>query len=203
MKQKNYVERSVSFRSTNTDENDGRTLEGYGAVFNQLTEITGWEGRFKEQIAPGAFKKTLAERIPIVQWDHGRDSRVGSVPIASIEELKEDSQGLFIRARLHDNAVVEPVRQAIESGAVSGMSFKFVVLADIWRDAKGKVVGPDRLESLIDTGTLTRTIKEVKLAELGPVAFPAYAGTSVGVRDLSSTPYKLLAAERQLKLLGI
>jgi HK97 family phage prohead protease len=172
-------------------------------VFGQFTEIDSYEGHFREQIAKGAFKKTLSERTPIVQWDHGRDSRVGTVPIASIEELKEDPQGLYIRARLHDNDVVEPVRQAIESGAVSGMSFKFVVLADVWKDSRGRTVTGDTLERLLSTGELTRTIREVKLAELGPVAFPAYAGTTVGVRDSADIPFKLMAAERHLKLLGL
>ena len=50
--------RSVEFRATSPDEGgDGRTLEGYAAVFNQPTEINSWEGHFNETIAPGAFKK--------------------------------------------------------------------------------------------------------------------------------------------------
>ncbi|WP_052067977.1 HK97 family phage prohead protease [Rhodococcoides fascians] len=203
MKQKKYVERSVEFRSTSPDDSDGRNLTGYGAVFNQDIEISSWEGSFTERIQKGAFRKTLSERTPVVQFDHGRDSRVGSVPIAKIEELKEDSQGLFIRARLFDNPLVEPVRQAIEAQAISGMSFKFRVLGEVWRDPKGRRVSGAELERLLSTGTLTRTITEVQLAELGPVVFPAYAGTSVGVRDSAATPYKLLAAERRLNILGL
>lgn len=204
MKQKKYVERSVEFRSTDDTPGDGRTMIGYGAVFDQVTEIKSWEGDFKERVQKGAFKKTLSEHPnPVVQFDHGRDTRVGSVPIAAIEELKEDSAGLFIRARLFDNPIIEPIRQAIEAQSISGMSFKFRVTADKWVDAKGRRVSGDELERLLSTGTLTRTITEVQLAELGPVVFPAYAGTSVGVRDSESAPYKLLAAERQLKLLGL
>ena len=135
-----YCERSAEFRAkTDDNENsDGHTLEGYGAVFDQDTEIKSWEGNFLERISRGAFKKTLREKKPVVQFDHGRDSRVGSVPIAEIVELKEDSAGLYIQARMFDNDTVEPVRQAIEAQAISGMSFKFRVTRDEWRDGKGK-----------------------------------------------------------------
>lgn len=181
--------RSVEFRATETEEpNDGRTLEGYAAVFNAETEIDSWDGSFAEEIAPGAFKKTIRESTPVLQFDHGRDQRTGTVPIGSFEELKEDATGLYVRARLFDNPVVEPIRQAIEGGAISGMSFRFQILRDVWTDNGGKRVKEDELHELLwrpgDRGPLKRTIKEVKLFEAGPVVFPAYAQTSVGVRSL-------------------
>ena len=183
--------RSVEFRATeNSGDGDGRTLEGYAAVFNQDTEINSWEGHFTERIAKGAFKKTLKERKPVMQFDHGRDARTGSVPIGKFVELREDADGLYVQARLFDNPVVEPVRQAIEGGAIDGMSFKFRVTRDEWRDAKGKLVKGDDILSLLyepgERGPLQRTIREVQLSECGPVVFPAYAGTSVGVRSLEN-----------------
>lgn len=171
-------------------EGDGLTLEGYGAVFDSPTRIDSWEGVFDEQIAKGAFKRSLAERTPVLQFDHGRHPMVGSIPIGSFETLREDSQGLQIVARLHDNELVKPVRQAIESQAISGMSFRFQVVKDEWRDATGKLVKPDDVSRLLwsadanDPSTvLKRTLKEVRLYEVGPVVFPAYADTSVGVRS--------------------
>lgn len=179
--------------------NDGRTMEGYAAVFDVPTEINSWEGNFSETIARGAFKKTLGERKPVMQFDHGRDSRVGSIPIGAFTELREDDQGLYCEARLFDNPVVEPVRQAIEAQAVSGMSFKFKVNRDEWRDNADKLVRPDELGRLLyepgDRGPLKRTIKEVQLFEAGPVVFPAYPETSVGVRSLSDEDRDALIAE--------
>jgi HK97 family phage prohead protease len=180
--------RAVEFRATD-DSTDGRTLEGYGAVFNQSTSIRSWEGEFLEEIAPGAFRKTLRARTPVLQFDHGRDQRTGSVPIGSIEELKEDDEGLFVRARLFDNDVVEPIRQAIEGKAISGMSFRFAVADERWTDVDGKKVKDDELQRLLwepgERGPLKRTILRVDpLYELGPVVFPAYDSTSVGVRSL-------------------
>lgn len=180
--------RSVEFRADG-EGGDGRTLEGYAAVFRTPTRIDSWEGTFDEEIARGAFTKTLNERTPVLQFDHGRDMRTGSVPIGAIESLTEDRKGLFVRARMFDNPVVEPIRQAIEGGAIDGMSFRFEVVDDIWRDAQGKIVKSSELPDLLwsgagDRGPLKRTIREVKLHELGPVVFPAYASTTVGVRSL-------------------
>lgn len=152
-------------------EGDGLTLEGYAAVFNQQTTIDSWEGKFVEQLARGAFRQSLLERTPVIQFDHGRHPLVGSIPLGSIETLREDKTGLFVRARLHDNWLVEPVRDAIRSGAVDGMSFRFSVV-------KEQMTTPTKATELP-----VRTIQEVKLYELGPVVFPAYSGTTVGVRS--------------------
>jgi len=165
---KNNLCRAASFELRATDD-DGLTLEGYAAVFDDPTRIESWEGTFDETIARGAFAKTINERKPVLQFDHGHDIATGSVPIGAIDELREDDHGLFIKARLHDNTRVEPVRQAIASGAIDGMSFRFRVTREEW-DETGD--------------TPQRTIREVELFELGPVVFPAYASTTVGVRSL-------------------
>lgn len=166
---KNNLCRAASFEMRKHDDDDGFTLEGYAAVFDEPTRIDSWEGRFDEVLAKGAFTKTIKERTPVLQFDHGHDARTGSVPIGAIEELREDDRGLFVRARLHDNDVVEPIRQAIASGAIDGMSFRFRVIREEWDDS-------DEVS--------TRTIREVDLFELGPVVFPAYEATTVGVRSL-------------------
>lgn len=164
---KALLTRAVTFETRASD--DGFTLEGYGAVFDSPTRIDSWEGTFDEVIAKGAFAKTLKERTPVVQFDHGHDIATGSVPIAAVQEIREDSKGLFVSARMFDNPRVEPIRQAIAGGAIDGMSFRFRVVREEWDDSADIAV---------------RTIKEVELFELGPVVFPAYDATSVGVRSL-------------------
>lgn len=166
---KNNLCRAASFELRADDDTDGFTLEGYAAVFDDPTRIDSWEGTFDETIARGAFAKTIKERKPVLQFDHGHDIATGSVPIGAIDELREDDHGLFVRATLHDNARVEPIRQAIASGAIDGMSFRFRVTREEWDDT---------------AEVPQRTIREVELHELGPVVFPAYASTTVGVRSL-------------------
>lgn len=181
------------FRATDDpggDEGDGRTLEGYAAVFDQPTTIESYAGDYEEVVKRGAFRKTLRERQPVMQFNHGNDKRTGETPIGSMEDLHEDVDGLFVRARLFDNELVEPIRQAIEGRAIRGMSFKFRVLQDRWLDANGKRVKDDELSDLLanpgDRGPIRREITEVQLFELGPVVFPAYEQTSVGVRAAGS-----------------
>lgn len=161
--------RNVPFELERSDESDGLTLRGYAAVFDSPTRINSWEGEFDEQIARGAFSRTIAERKPVLQFDHGR-GLVGSLPIGNITRLREDRRGLYVEARLFDNWAVQPIRDAIAGGAISGMSFRFMVPddGDTWAKRPGDVP--------------LRTLTDVDMVELGPVVFPAYRDTEVSVR---------------------
>lgn len=183
--------RSAPFELLRADqdaEGDGLTIEGYGAVFNSVTEIDSWEGTFEEVIAPGAFRKSLRERSPKMQFDHGRHPLLGSVPLGRWDVAEEDSRGLHVVGRLSDNWLVEPFRDAIADGGVEGMSFRFTVVREEWRDKSGKLIKPDELMDMLwtgggDRGPIRRILKEVKIPEVGPVVWPAYEETSVGVRN--------------------
>lgn len=180
-------QRSVDFRAADGVTGDGRTLEGYAAVFEQPTIIGSYAGDFEEVVSRGAFRKTLRERKPVMQFDHGNDKRTGTIPIASIEELYEDEEGLFVRARLFNTERVEDIRQAVAARAIRGMSFKFEVLRDRWIDNSEVEIKGEELSKLLndpgERGPIRREIQEVKLYELGPVVYPAYEQTSVGVRS--------------------
>lgn len=184
--------RSVPFtvvRAQDDSEDDGRTFEGYGAVFNSPTRINSWEGDFDEQIAPGAFRKSLRERTPKFQFDHGHHPLIGSIPIGAITDIHEDDRGLYVQARLGEHMIIDLVREAIASGAIDGMSFRFSVVNDEWTDKDGKKVKPDDVKRILYYGEqpertpLLRTLKEVRVAEVGPVVWPAYDNTSAGVRS--------------------
>ncbi len=160
--------RSVDFELIRSEDGDGLTMEGYAAVFGSPTRINSWEGNFDEVIQRGAFRKTLRERTPVLQFDHGQHPLIGSMPLGRIERASEDDRGVYVKARLTDNWLIQPVRDAIRDGAVNGMSFRFSVVKEKWDDS----------------GTVPlRTLLEVKAPELGPVVFPAYTDTSVGVRN--------------------
>lgn len=184
--------RSVPFeqsRATEDEPNDGLTIEGYGAVFGAVTHIRGWEGDFEEEIAPGAFRKSLRDKTPIMQFDHGHHPLLGGLPLGRWNEAREDDHGLYVKGRVFDNWLTTPFRDAIAEQAVDGMSFRFSVVREEWRDNDGKVIKDDKeLFELIyygagDRGPIRRTLKEVKTPEVGPVVWPAYKETSVGVRS--------------------
>lgn len=179
--------------------NDGLTLDGYGAVFNRETIIDSWEGRFREQIAPGSMKRSFRETPPKIQFDHGRHPLIGSLPVASLVSVSEDSHpelapdgGAHIVGRLLDNWLVQPVRDAISAGAVDGMSFRFEVVDEKWVRADGTPIRSEEdlmreldrvfIEDLADNELPLRTLRQLKVPEMGPVTWPAYEETSVGVR---------------------
>ena len=165
---------------------DGRTLSGYAAVFNTLAPINERGQSFDEQIARGAFAKAINNKDKVVvQFDHGQHPLIGSMPLGRLTRMEEDDHGLYVEAQLSDNWLIQPVRDAIADGAVDGMSFRFSVPdgGDTWDRSGDNPV---------------RTINEVRLFELGPVVFPAYAETSVAVRSaLGAIPDEIRAALRE------
>lgn len=152
---------------------DGLNFRGYAAVFDSQSDDLGG---FRETIAPGAFAKTLADRgrskrSPVKMflnhdWDIVLASTYGPSPTL---RLTEDERGLFVDADLPDNEWGRPVRDAVQRGDISSMSFGFNVVKDDW-----------------DEGRSQRRVTEVKLWEVSPVtAWPAYPATSASVRRLA------------------
>ena len=113
--------RQATFTAQQTD---GRTLEGYAAVFNQRTSIQDHLGVYDEVISPGAFKHTIRNGRPVLMFDHGQHPLIGSLPLGTIDELREDAHGLYVRATLTDNWLIDVVRDPIAGGAIDGMSFR-------------------------------------------------------------------------------
>lgn len=184
------------------DAGDGLTLDGYAAVFNRETVIDSWEGRFREKLSPGSMKKSFRELRPRIQFDHGHHPLIGSIPIATPSDgyPREDVHadlapegGAHIVGRLATNWLVEPVRDAMAAGAINGMSFRFSVVQERWFDADGKQIRDEGVlrdllartwrEEVPDEELLVRDLREVKVPEMGPVVWPAYDSTSVGVRS--------------------
>lgn len=163
------IRMSTSIRATD----DGNTLVGYAAVFNERTTIDSWEGTFIELIAPGAFKKTLKERGDQIKvlFNHGMDPSIGDKPLGKPSVQVEDAKGLRVECPLDDTSYNADIKALLRSGALDGMSFRMTVINDKWTFPKD---GED--------GLPVRTITEVKLFEWGPVTFPAYSATQAGVR---------------------
>lgn len=173
---------------------DGLSFEGYGLIFDSVTTVDSWEGTFEEVIARGSTRKSLREMTPKIQFDHGRHPLIGSIPIGRITEIGEDDRGLHVVARLTDNWLIQPVRDALADEAVDGMSFRFSVVREEWRDASGKLIKAEDVEKALwypsslnyDVVTpLRRTLKEIKVPEVGPVVWPQYTDTTAGVRSVT------------------
>lgn len=174
-------------------QGDGFTISGHGAVFNTRTTINSWEGQFQEEIHPGAFKRTLRNQVPMMQYDHGNHPLIGSIPLGVWSRAEEDELGVYVEGRITDNWLMQPVRDAIENKGIKGMSFRFSVVREVWVDQAGTRIkdqdvemalwAPDRLGYEVSL-PLVRQLKEVRAPEIGPVAWPQYTETDVGVRSL-------------------
>lgn len=174
------------------ESDDGLSIEGYGAVVNQVTEIDSWEGTFEEEFLSGSFKRTARNGPPKMQFDHGYSSILGSVPLGRWDAADEDDYGMLLGpGRVFDNWATLPVRDAIIAGAISGQSIRFSVVREEWVDRDGQVIKDERElfnlifwgEGLDERGPIRRRIKEARVSEAGPVVWPAYSGTTVGMRS--------------------
>lgn len=162
------------------EDGNGKTLRGHFSVFNEWTEIRSiWEGNFMERIAPGAFKKTFQENARNIKvlFDHGHDPSIGNKPLGPIRSLEEDELGARYEVDLLDTSYNRDLLPGLEAG-LYGASFRFRVMREDINDDPGA-------SDHNPAGLPERTIKEVSVAEFGPVTFPAYASATAGVRSLT------------------
>lgn len=150
---------------------DGRTLVGYPIVFDTWTTINSYEGQFRERIAPGALTKTLRENAGSVKvlFNHGMDPQIGDKPLGRATVEQVDSRGLYVEVPLSDTSYNNDLIALMRDGALDGMSFRFSVVNEQWNEPRN--------------GMPERTITELRLFEYGPVTFPAYEATTVGLRS--------------------
>ena len=156
-----------------TNENGGKTLRGYAAVFNSPSQPLP----FIETIQPGAFRDSLNSRNDIkLLWNHDTGIVLGSTRAGTLR-LGEDAKGLYLDADLPDTTAARDAAISIERGDVTGFSFGFRV-----------PVGGDEWPSASQ-----RILKRVNIHEVSITAFPAYLGTegSASVRSVSELVDKI------------
>lgn len=161
-------------------EGGGARFGGYAAVFNSRTAIGNplrWG--FYEEIAPGAFTKTLSEGDARMLIDH--DSYyVVSRSSAGTLALVEDEHGLVVDSALDDElSYVRDLKANLRNGNVSGMSFGFYVIKDEWNTESVEIEGADPVDVEV------RVIREVRLIEVSAVTFPAYTETEAELKAVA------------------
>ena len=157
---------------------EGRTVEGYAAVFGQPTMI----GAVEEVVSHGAFDDRLHDDV-VALFNHDQNMPLArSYQGQGTLELKVDEHGLFYSFKLGNQSYAKDLAESIKRGDVRGSSFGFVVRED---DYEKKADGSYR-----------RTIKRVaRIADISPVVSPAYPQTSVKMRDMIAA----LEAEKEIE----
>ncbi|MFE0875357.1 HK97 family phage prohead protease [Streptomyces smyrnaeus] len=162
------------------DDEGGERFGGYAAVFNSRTSIGNplrWG--FYEEIAPGAFTKTLAEGDPRMLIDHDSYYVVSRASAGTLA-LSEDEHGLAVDSALDGElSYVRDLKANLRNGNVSGMSFGFYVIKDEWNSETIEVEGADPVDVEV------RVIREVRLIEVSAVTFPAYTDTEAELKQVA------------------
>lgn len=170
------------------DDEEGRddgpgTIEGYAAVFHAEgdpgTEYELWSDpgmRAVERVARGAFSRAIKDGDDCrACFNHEANNLLGRTASGTLR-LSEDERGLRYENDLPDTQLGRDVAQLIDRGDVTGSSFGFVVEQESWRETDN----PDGSRLAV------RTIEGVRLLDVGPVTYPAYAGTSAGGRSVGA-----------------
>jgi HK97 family phage prohead protease len=145
---------------------------GYAARFNKLSQNLGG---FVEQVATGAFTKTLKEQDVRALFNHNEGQVLGRrLPDGTgTLRMSEDDDGLSYEIDLPDTTTGRDVAKLLERGDVSGSSFGFRTIEDEWGET--------------EAGFPLRTLKQASLRDVGPVTFPAYTDSSSSLRSLAES----------------
>lgn len=146
---------------------DSRTISGYGAVFDSLSEFIGYFG-FRETIQYGAFSRVLREN-PDVKCliDHDPSLIVARTSAGSLR-LDQDTHGLHFVAEVAPTSVGNDLLANIREGNVNQCSFGFTVAKDAWNSDRS-------LRQILEIG---------ELRDVSPCTYPAYPQTQVNVRSV-------------------
>ena len=151
-------------------EGDGlgpKMIVGHAAVFNRVAEL-GW---FREQIAPGAFADAIGRDDVRALMNHDPNLVLGRNRAKTLR-MTEDARGLAVEIDPPDTSYAQDLMVSIQRGDISQMSFGFQAVKDSW----------DRS----DPENPLRTLMQVRLFDVSPVTFPAYADTDVAARSMEA-----------------
>jgi len=149
-------------------DEDGVTVEGYAAVFDQPTDIGGM---FREVIAPGAFVDAIGRDDVVFLVNHEGLPLARSRAGTGTMDLSEDDRGLKVRTVLDpDDPDVRAIVGKMRRGDLDKMSFAFWPEVQEWDDS-GDVP--------------LRTVRKARLYDVSVVTTPAYDGTDIGLRCLA------------------
>lgn len=148
-------------------DDEGLTVEGYAAVFDQEADIGGM---FREKIARGAFADAIGRDDVVFLINHD------GLPLARTRSgtltLEEDEHGLKMRSVLDpSDPDVARIAGKMKRGDLDKMSFAFWADRQEW-DESGDIP--------------VRTIQQASLHDVSIVTTPAYDGTEIGLRSLKA-----------------
>jgi len=145
---------------------DTTKLIGHAALFDTFSLPLG---SFKEIIRKGAFRESLKNDEVLMLWNHNTDYVMASKSDGRLK-VSEDKVGLRFESTPNLNiSWNSDGMKSVSDGTTKRMSFRFEALKDRWGSEDGETI---------------RELLKVRVAEISPVAFPAYPTTSVEARSV-------------------
>lgn len=155
-----------------TESGRPRKLVGYAAVFNSRYQV----GQFDEQVAPGAFTRSLQEEADVRALVNHDPARVLGRTKSNTLRLSEDDTGLRFEIDLPDTQDARDIAELVKRGDMDQASFGFVSRTDSWsNDSEGRSV---------------RELQDLDLFDVSIVAYPANDRTQVSARRKESCSCK-------------
>ena len=158
---------SISDVEQKDDEDGLISFAGYASVFDYSYPVNDMRGTYLENVARGAFTKTLQEKddVKLLVNHEG-------IPLARTKSetlnLVEDEKGLRVEAKLDPtNPKVAEVSSAMKRNDLNEMSFAFQAVKDEFNEAGDE-----------------RTIREAKLYDVSVVTTPASDATIAKFRGV-------------------
>jgi len=158
---------SISDVEQKDDEDGLISFAGYASVFDYSYPVNDMRGTYLENVARGAFTKTLQEKddVKLLVNHEG-------IPLARTKSetlnLVEDDKGLRVEAKLDPtNPKVAEVSSAMKRDDLNEMSFAFQAVKDEFNEAGDE-----------------RTIREAKLYDVSVVTTPASDATIAKIRGV-------------------
>jgi hypothetical protein len=140
---------------------------GHAALFNKRTWIGSKRWGFWEEIAPGAFTKTITEADVRFLHNHNVDLVLARNTADNLR-LSEDDVGLAVDADMTPTSYARDLALSLAQGDVTQMSFAFDMIAYTWEEA--------------DDGEELIRITELALWDVSTVTYPAYIETDAALR---------------------
>jgi uncharacterized protein len=139
-----------------------------------------------ERIMPTTFDRALREDDVRALFNHDPNFILGRLSAGTLK-LSVDPVGLRYQIQAPDTQAARNVLTSIKRGDVTGSSFSFIPHPD----------GGQRTYK--DGNRYIRELHSVQLFDVGPVTFPAYQGSTTGVRALGDPQKAGRATSRSLR----
>jgi HK97 family phage prohead protease len=163
--ERRHIAKPVEYRAAGSGPG---VLFGYAASFNKYSQNLGG---FVEQVAPGAFAKSLGDNLAVLcRYNHDDNYLLGTTEAQTLR-LVPDDIGLGYEVDLPDTSSGKDVSVLAKRGDVRYSSFAFYTLEDEW--------------SVTEQGFPLRTLLSVQLVDVAPVNSPAYLDSTAGMRSLA------------------